>query len=462
MLVKVLKENYTVDFREYGKITVPHGTMTCHKAAMGDDPDYHQVSEFSWIDRDYPAIAAVLKPDMEQYGIKVCDNLLIPALRVRFIYDDSGSCRDIFIDRYSSKKYCRMESNGKRICWYTVTPDWEEPDCPLSTDILIQILGRNGKVAVTEQQKKENGDYFAEKRCLFSWENPHEDELGECSIAIYRNEIFKYIIDGKKEFRGVVENEIREDGIVCYTDNLNFEEYKRSVNNPDLIVIDQKQLDDMIYKYKRSRMKVFEEITEEEFYDKYECLPPRRIKKKDGAFSFFMGGGALELTLQNFYFKYKGKYYYGIRDLEEKEDYLDHQVKAFITYYLLPYEMLLDLTVEYMDIHRDTGGTSELDYSINDISRAMVHSFYKKHGQCFLGKINLYDEDRKNLRVELVPYEGQLIYNFEYSFILPCYDEKIIGLIREHNTKNSQEIMDRIVQIIKRIYDLQGTSLVWS
>ena len=213
-------------------------------------------------------------------------------------------------------------------------------------------------------------------------------------------------------------------------------------------------------------MKVFEEITEEEFYDKYECLPPRRIKKKDGAFSFFMGGGALELTLQNFYFKYKGKYYYGIRDLEEKEDYLDHQVKAFITYYLLPYEMLLDLTVEYMDIHRDTGGTSELDYSINDISRAMVHSFYKKHGQCFLGKINLYDEDRKNLRVELVPYEGQLIYNFEYSFILPCYDEKIIGLIREHNTKketfNSQEIMDRIVQIIKRIYDLQGTSLVWS
>lgn len=207
------------------------------------------------------------------------------------------------------------------------------------------------------------------------------------------------------------------------------------MNNPDLIVIDKKQLDDMVYKYKRSRMKVFEEISKEEFYEKYECLPPRRINKKDGVFSFFMGGEPLELTLQHFYFEYKDKYYRGIRDLEEKQDYLDYHLKAFIIYYLLPYEELLALCEEYLNIHSNNGDTSEFDPSINDISRAMVHSLKKKYGECYLGKINLYDEERENLHVRLVPYEGQLIYNFEYCFILPCYDQKIIDLIREHNTK---------------------------
>ncbi len=31
MLVKVLKDDFTIDFREYGKIKVPIGTMTSHK-----------------------------------------------------------------------------------------------------------------------------------------------------------------------------------------------------------------------------------------------------------------------------------------------------------------------------------------------------------------------------------------------------------------------------------------------
>lgn len=196
MLVKVLKENYTINFRGYGEITVPQGTMTDHKTATGCDPDSNFVCEFDWIDTCYPEIASALKQDIDNYRINVPEDKLITALRVRFAYDDSGSCCDIFINRYGSRKYCRMESHGKRICWYSLTPDWEEPDCLLRTDMLIQILGRNGKVAVSEQQVKENEDYFAEKRCLFSWENPHEHELGECSISIYRNEIFKYIIDG--------------------------------------------------------------------------------------------------------------------------------------------------------------------------------------------------------------------------------------------------------------------------
>lgn len=466
MLVKVLKENYTVNFGGYGEITVPQGTETGYKMVLGDQTGHQFIWELDWIDKYYPQIASNLKSDVDKYGIRIPEDMLMPALRVRFAYDDMGSCRDIFINRYGSKKYCRMEYSKGYSCWYTVTPDWEEPDCPLRAGMLIQILGRDGKVAASEHQQKENEEFFAEKRCLFSWEIPQDNELGECSVSIYRQEIIKYIIDSKKAFRGVALGEIGEDGIVKYSDNLNFEEYKLNFNNPDLIVIDKKQLEDMIYIYKRSKMKVFKEISEDEFYDKFESLPPKNIKNKNGVFSFFMGGGALDLTLQNFYFQYKSNFYWGIRDPEESEEYLDHEINAFLTYYLLPCEELNRLTEDYYMIHINDGGRSEFDKSINDISRAIVHQFKIKHGKCFLGKLNSYENDREKPDVKLVPYEGQLICNFEYDFVVLCNDRELVNLIRElikiRKVRSSENVIDRIVKTTARIIKLKGTMLTWS
>lgn len=87
-------------------------------------------------------------------------------------------------------------------------------------------------------------------------------------------------------------------------------------------------------------------------------------------------------------------------------------------------------TNEYLKLHRNNGGTSEFDTSINDISRAKIKRFKIEKGACFLGNINLYDKEREKLDVKLVPYEGQVIYNFEYAFILPCHDDEIIELKR--------------------------------
>ncbi|MBB4035397.1 hypothetical protein GGR21_001290 [Dysgonomonas hofstadii] len=466
MLVKVLKDDFTIDFREYGKIKVPIGTMTSHKTPTVDNPEYNFVCEFDWIDKQYPEIGNTLKRDASVFGINIPVEMLMPALRVKFLYDESGNCRDIFRDIYTSRKYCRMESRGRYVGWFSVTPDWEEPDCPIRTDILIQVMGRDGKVAATEIQFEKDGNYYAEKHFLFSNEKQEDHELGDVSHLIYRNEKIKYIIDGKKEFKGIPENEIGEDGIVKYTDNLNFEEYKKEVNNPDLIVIDHDELENRVHRYKRSQMKVFKEITKEEFEEKYECMPPKRVKKRYGAFSFFMGGGEITLSLQNFYFSHQGKYYQGIRDLEYKEEYLAADIREFITYYSLSYENLLKLSERYYKIHEDNGGSSEFDTSINDISRATVYQFKKKHGQCFLGKVNLYDEERKRLDVRLVPYEEQLIYNFEYAFVVPCHDEKLIELIRDYNTEkkifNSSEVMRDINKIFNRIEELGGTDLSWS
>lgn len=462
----VLKEDYTLEIKGYGNVTIPKGTLTDLRTQAGKNTGYSFVCEFDWIDTYYPQTASQLRQHVDNYNIIVPKDILIPALRLRFAYDDMGSCRDIFIDKYSGQKYCRMEYNKTYSCWYTITPDWEEPDCPLRTDIWIQILGKDGKVAVTEQQQKENGEFFAEKKCLFSWEELQDDELGKCSVHIYRQEIIKYIIDSRKLFRGVVENEIREDGIVCYTENLNFEEYKLSVNNPDLIVIDKTELEDMICNYKWSRMKVFEEISEDDFYDKLESMPPKNTRSKNGVFSFFMGGGALELTLQNFYFQYKKKFYGAVRDLEDSGNYLDRQANAFLTYYLLPFEELTRLSEEYLDLHIDDGGASEFNSSINDISKATVHQFKVKYGNCFLGKLYLYGDQRKKLDVKLIPYEGQLIRKFEYDFVVPCNDPELVNLIRElnkiHKDINSQDVIDRIVKVTARIVKLKGVMLTWS
>jgi len=465
MLLRVLKDDFSVNFRHYGKITIPKGTLTSHKTAMGDDPAYNFVCEYDWEDRLYPDISNILKPDVDSYGINIPEEMLMNALRVKFLYDNSGFCRDIFFSKHTNKKYCRMESSCDFVDWYSVTPDWEEPDCPLRTDMLIQILGRDGKVAVAEQQSEMNGHLTTEKKCLFSWEMGENHELKECSTPIYREEIISYIIDRKEGFKGSAENTIGEDGIVHYTSGLTFEEYKKQKNNENLIILDEENLNKEIEKYRRFHQKVFEEITHDEFYRLYEVLPPRRILKKNGAFSFFVGE-EWNLSLHMFCFKYKEKYYKGMRDIKMKDADLSRQIEIHLRYFTKSYEELNQLTEEYLNMHRDNGGTSEFDTSINHISRAIVHKFYEKHGQCFLGKYNLYDEDRKNLKAELVAYEGQPIYNFEFSIVVPSNDEKLTELIREHNREkvvfNSKEVMEGIEKITDRIVELKGIALVWA
>jgi hypothetical protein len=98
---------YTVNFRNYGLITVPAGTILTHETSMGPDPKYHFVNSFGWIDRDYPEIAAGLKKDAESYGIDVpieyTDQLtpeyalrkLIEVIEWSSVYKDSNNARII-------------------------------------------------------------------------------------------------------------------------------------------------------------------------------------------------------------------------------------------------------------------------------------------------------------------------------------------------------------------------------
>lgn len=65
-------QDVTVNFREYGEITVPKGTRLTHKTASGIDKNYHFVDDFVWIAQNYPQYHKMqLLHDATHYGIDV-------------------------------------------------------------------------------------------------------------------------------------------------------------------------------------------------------------------------------------------------------------------------------------------------------------------------------------------------------------------------------------------------------
>lgn len=64
-------KDFKLNYRDYGDIIVPKGTLLTHMTAMGPDEQYHFVNEFGWIDRKYPKIGKILKMDVESYGIDI-------------------------------------------------------------------------------------------------------------------------------------------------------------------------------------------------------------------------------------------------------------------------------------------------------------------------------------------------------------------------------------------------------
>lgn len=64
-------QDVTINFRDYGEITVPAGTRLTHMTALGIDKKYHFVDDLSWIKKNYPSIDRVLSHDAFYYGIDI-------------------------------------------------------------------------------------------------------------------------------------------------------------------------------------------------------------------------------------------------------------------------------------------------------------------------------------------------------------------------------------------------------
>lgn len=138
-----------------------------------------------------------------------------------------------------------------------------------------------------------------------------------------------------------------------------------------------------------------------------------------------------------------------------------------MTVYLnMSLEELKQEAMNYYLRHRMNGGASEFDMSVNDISCATIHVFHQQHGQCYLGKVNLYEKEWAKPDFQFTAYEGQKIYNFGCDFVLPCLDEELRLLIIEHNrpkhTFDNAHTWNSVERIFARIEELGGVSLTWS
>lgn len=124
-------------------------------------------------------------------------------------------------------------------------------------------------------------------------------------------------------------------------------------------------------------------------------------------------------------------------------------------------DALIVATGRYIQEHR---GTSEFDQSVNDISRLKVTSAFVSWGEVWLGKINLYGNERK-ADYKLERYEeGQPIHNFSYDFVLPRRSEILEGMINarkgEYTTAQNDAVL--VEAIHERIIELGGILLIWA
>lgn len=94
MLLKVLNENYEVRFMDYGTIEIPKGTRVDDKEYENPHTTHCPVNEFDWIDDRYPGQSQKMKAEAIAHGIAIPKEMLVKALRVRFVYGDSGYCRN--------------------------------------------------------------------------------------------------------------------------------------------------------------------------------------------------------------------------------------------------------------------------------------------------------------------------------------------------------------------------------
>ena len=102
---------------------------------------------------------------------KLPEKAKIESVQVRFLYDDSGFCKDIFRST-EGFRLCRMETRrgGEDYpVWYTIT-DEDEPCSPIKRGLPVHVLDSEGNTVVTEQNEFTDGDFWAEKKFPFSWE----------------------------------------------------------------------------------------------------------------------------------------------------------------------------------------------------------------------------------------------------------------------------------------------------
>lgn len=110
-------------------------------------------------------------------------------------------------------------------------------------------------------------------------------------------------------------------------------------------------------------------------------------------------------------------------------------------------------------------GIQEADGTYNDMNREIIKAFKMAHGACFLGSVNYYDEERKQIvageKSIYEEYTGQEVCNFQCSFIVPVQDEELERLIRGWNAERRCQTGPNVDEIIGRVSEIGGIHIIW-
>jgi len=124
------------------------------------------------------------------------------------------------------------------------------------------------------------------------------------------------------------------------------------------------------------------------------------------------------------------------------------------------------VTVAFMkSVYEGDGWPVEADRDLNDANRALIAAMADERGECWLGKINLYGEERHGKAPVLWKWDGDLVYNFGCAFVVPAYDADLERLIRERDDAPYTGVAGdsvRVEAIMARIAALGGHNLLWT
>lgn len=113
------------------------------------------------------------------------------------------------------------------------------------------------------------------------------------------------------------------DGIHCDYTHKTLEELRAGENNPALAAVSRNTADKMFRIHLESRCLPFKEITEEEYYENMDILPPVRHSK-----NFFFIGEPYFKDLYTFCFHVDGRYFTGLRSVTTPRKELERQMEG--------------------------------------------------------------------------------------------------------------------------------------
>ena len=100
---------------------------------------------------------------------------------------------------------------------------------------------------------------------------------------------------------------------------------------------------------------------------------------------------------------------------------------------------------------------------LNDLQRELVGACAHEWGEAWLGKVNLYQEDRGH--PVICRWDGELVTNFGARFVLPSFDLVLERLIVARDAgpyRGSAVDYELVTEIHRRVAKLKGEFLIWN